>query len=210
MLFNPSTYFIIPGKSMNDHSQRGFLKRMSDKPDKDTNPIDPERRAFLNTAATAVGVLGVGACVWPLLHSMNPSKDVLSQATTDVDLSKIAKGSATTVMWRGKPVFIKHRTEAEIKTVVDVKLSDLIDPQEDKIRVKNPEWLVVIGVCTHLGCVPSGQKTTENKGDFGGWFCPCHGSEYDASGRVRKGPAPKNLEIPPYSFINDGKALRIG
>jgi ubiquinol-cytochrome c reductase iron-sulfur subunit len=171
---------------------------------------NPGRREFLTATATVAGALGVGACVWPLINSMNPSKDVLSMGTTDVDISKIAKGGSLTVMWRGKPVFIKHRTEAEIETLANVKPEDLLDPEEDKKRAKNPQWLVVIGVCTHLGCVPNGQKPSENKGSFGGWFCPCHGSEYDASGRVRKGPAPKNLEIPPYTFVNDGKTIRIG
>ena len=183
---------------------------MSDKDNKKDEIIDVERRSFLNAAATTAGIVGIGACVWPLVSSMNPSKDVLSQATTDVDLAKIPVGDATTVMWRGKPVFIKHRTEKEISDMKNVELEKLLDPQKDLDRVQKPEWLIVVGVCTHLGCVPSGQKMTENRGSFGGWFCPCHGSEYDASGRVRKGPAPKNLEVPPYAFVSDGKVLRIG
>ncbi len=180
------------------------------KKNEDEKLENPGRREFLTATAAAAGLLGVGACVWPLINSMNPSKDVLSLGTMDVDISKIEKGHGITVMWRGKPVFIKHRTDEEIKSVQSVALSELIDPAEDKSRAKNPSWLVVIGVCTHLGCVPNGQKASDNKGSFGGWFCPCHGSEYDVSGRVRKGPAPKNLEIPPYTFVNDGKTIRIG
>ena len=177
---------------------------------KDDELENPERRQFLMATATAAGLLGVGACIWPLISSMNPSKDVLSLGSTDIDISRIEKGQAITIMWRGKPVFIKHRTDEEIKTAQSVPLSELLDPEEDNSRATNPAWLVVIGICTHLGCVPSGQKASDNKGTFGGWLCPCHGSEYDSSGRVRKGPAPKNLQIPPYTFVNDGKTIRIG
>lgn len=176
---------------------------------KDT-PQDPQRREFLKSTAIAATAVGVGACAWPLINSMNPSKDVLSNASLDVDIGKMVPGDAITVMWRGKPVFIKHRTDEEIKTAQNTSLDQLMDPQTDGERFKDPKWLVVIGVCTHLGCVPSGQKPSENKGAFGGWFCPCHGSEYDISGRVRKGPAPKNLETPPHTFINNGKTIRIG
>ena len=140
---------------------------------------------------------------------MNPAKDVLAQATTEVNLSGIQPGQAITVLWQGKPVFIRHRTPEEIKTAQDTPLKDLPDPQEDNARVKNTAWLVVVGICTHLGCIPSGQKPGDTRGIFGGWFCPCHGSVYDTSGRIRQGPAPKNLEVPPYTFLSD-TVLRIG
>jgi ubiquinol-cytochrome c reductase iron-sulfur subunit len=119
------------------------------------------------------------------------------------------EGQAITVVWRGKPVFIRHRTEKEIATARDVAAGDLIDPQADEQRVQKPEWLVMVGVCTHLGCVPLGQKATDPHGEYGGWFCPCHGSHYDTSGRIRKGPAPLNLEIPPYEFLDDTR-IKIG
>jgi ubiquinol-cytochrome c reductase iron-sulfur subunit len=140
---------------------------------------------------------------------MNPAADTLALSTTEVDLSPIEAGQSITVVWQGKPVFIRRRTAAEIKEAQSVKMADLLDPEEDKARVKKPEWLVMVGVCTHLGCIPKGQKGTEPKGEFGGWFCPCHGSHYDTSGRIRKGPAPKNLPVPPYQFITD-KTVKIG
>lgn len=130
-------------------------------------------------------------------------------STTEVDISQIPKGEARTVMWRGKPVFIRHRTAEEIKMAESVEVADLIDKQTDDDRVQRPEWLIAVGICTHLGCVPVGQKVTEARGDYGGWFCPCHGSHYDTSGRIRKGPAPRNLEIPPYEFISD-TVIKIG
>ncbi|MFN7610986.1 MAG: ubiquinol-cytochrome c reductase iron-sulfur subunit, partial [bacterium] len=138
-----------------------------------------------------------------------PAADVLALSTTEVDLSKIPVGQSLTVMWRGKPVFVKHRTAEEIAAAKDVNVSQLPDPETDDVRVKKPEWLVAVGVCTHLGCVPTGQGMTDNKGEFNGWFCPCHGSAYDTSGRIRKGPAPKNLVVPPYAFLND-TTIKIG
>ena len=136
---------------------------------------------------------------------MNPDASTIAAgAPIDVDLSAIAEGSSVTVKWRGKPIFVRHRTPKEIKEAVDVTLAQLPDPQADAQRVKKPEWLVVIGVCTHLGCIPLG-----NQGEYDGWFCPCHGSAYDTSGRIRKGPAPKNLEVPNYAFASDTK-LTIG
>ena len=164
---------------------------------------DKSKRDFLGIASCAAGALGIGCLAYPFVNSMNPAADVQSGAEVEVDLKNIKSGNATTVMWRGKPVFIRRRTAKEIADVANTDIKQLIDPQSDKERVKNPEWLVVIGVCTHLGCVPSGQKATDNRGNFDGWFCPCHGSAYDASGRVRQGPAPKNLEIPPYVFLNE-------
>ena len=140
---------------------------------------------------------------------MNPAADTLALASTEVDVSKIVEGQAITVTWRGKPVFIRHRTADEIARANAIDGAELRDPEEDETRVQKPELLVVLGVCTHLGCVPLGQKTGEVKGEYEGWFCPCHGSHYDTSGRIRKGPAPTNLEVPPYEFLSDA-VIRIG
>ena len=163
-----------------------------------------QRRDFLFTASYALGAVGVGAAVWPLIDQMNPDASVKALSTTEVDISNVSLGKTITVLWRGKPVFIRKRTQKEINEAQNIKLEDLKDPQKDQDRVKKAEWLVMVGVCTHLGCVPLG-----NKGDFDGWFCPCHGSHYDTSGRVRKGPAPTNLEIPKYEFI-DNNTIKIG
>ena len=140
---------------------------------------------------------------WPIISSLNPSEDVLALSSIEVDLSQIEVGQAITVKWRGKPVFIRHRTPEEIKTAEDVDVATLRDPQPDSARVQKPEWLILVGVCTHLGCVPLGQKPSEPRGEYGGWFCPCHGSEYDTSGRIRRGPAPLNLPVPAYAFETD-------
>jgi ubiquinol-cytochrome c reductase iron-sulfur subunit len=140
---------------------------------------------------------------------MNPAADTLALSTTEVDLSSVAVGQAITVTWRGKPVFIRHRTQAEIDTARADDKADMKDPQADEKRVQKPEWLILLGICTHLGCVPLGQKPADPKGEFGGWFCPCHGSQYDTSGRIRKGPAPLNLAVPTYSFLTD-TSVRIG
>jgi ubiquinol-cytochrome c reductase iron-sulfur subunit len=172
-------------------------------------PKDPTKRDFLAMASGAVAVAGAAGAAWPLLDSLRPAADVLALSTTEVDLSKIPVGQSLTVMWRGKPVFVKHRTAEEIAAAKDVNVSQLPDPETDDVRVKKPEWLVAVGVCTHLGCVPTGQGMTDNKGEFNGWFCPCHGSAYDTSGRIRKGPAPKNLVVPPYAFLND-TTIKIG
>jgi ubiquinol-cytochrome c reductase iron-sulfur subunit len=165
------------------------------------------KRDFLQLVAGAGAVIGAGALAWPLIDSMNPSSDVLALSSVDVDVTPIPEGQAITVVWRGKPIFVRHRTAAEIKEAVDVKQSELIDPATDASRVKDGHdvWLVVIGICTHLGCVPLGNKPTDPRGDWGGWFCPCHGSQYDTSGRVRHGPAPLNLAVPPYKFASDTK-----
>lgn len=167
------------------------------------------RRDFLLYATTAVGAVGAAAALWPFVHSMNPAADTLALASIDVDLSPIEVGQAITVMWRGKPVFIRHRTEEEIQTARAVSLDDLRDPEPDEERVVKAEWLVMVGVCTHLGCIPLGQKPADPKGEFGGWFCPCHGSHYDTAGRIRKGPAPLNLVVPEYTFLDD-TTIRIG
>ena len=158
----------------------------------------PERREFLFTASYAVGAVGVGAVVWPLIDQMNPDASIKALASTEVDVSSVQPGKAITVLWRGKPVFIKRRTSEEIAEARAVKMEDLKDPQKDEDRAKDPEWLVMVGVCTHLGCVP-----LNDKGDYNGWFCPCHGSHYDTAGRIRKGPAPENLPVPLAIFIND-------
>ena len=142
---------------------------------------------------------------------MNPSKDVLAASSLEVDITSVVEGMGITVMWRGKPIFVRHRTPKEIKEAVDVTMGQLIDPQADSARVKpdHAQWIVLIGICTHLGCIPVGNKPTDNRGEYGGWFCPCHGSQYDTSGRVRHGPAPLNLAIPPYAFSSDTK-IKIG
>lgn len=175
----------------------------------DTSPEGGTRRDFLYLTAGAFGAVGTGIFAWPFIDSMNPSADTLAMATTEVDLAPIEVGQAITVVWRGKPVFIRHRTPEDIAAANNVDVASLRDPQPDSARVKKPEWLIMVGICTHLGCVPLGQKKTDPKGDFGGWFCPCHGSHYDSSGRVRKGPAPKNLNVPEYTFTSD-TTIRIG
>lgn len=160
-------------------------------------------------SAGAMAAVGTGSVVWPFISQMNPAADTLAMSTTEVDISTVEPGQAVTVMWRGKPVFIRRRTPEEIKEAEAVDVSTLRDKQPDADRVQKKEWLIVVGVCTHLGCVPLGQKTGDNRGEYGGWFCPCHGSVYDTSGRIRKGPAPKNLEVPKYAFLSD-TLVRIG
>jgi len=161
------------------------------------------RRDFINLLVNTTAVFGAAAVAWPIISSLNPSQDVLALASTEVDISQIEVGQAITVKWRGKPVFIRHRTPEEIKTAEETDINSLRDPQTDDQRVEKPEWLIVVGVCTHLGCVPQGQKPSEPRGQYGGWFCPCHGSEYDTSGRIRRGPAPLNLAVPTYVFESD-------
>ena len=163
-----------------------------------------KRREFIFTATYTVGAVGVGATVWPLVDQMNPDASVKALASTEVDISSVQPGKEITVLWRGKPVFIRRRTQDEIAEARSVKLEDLPHPEKDEDRAKNPEWLVMLGVCTHLGCVP-----LKEKGDFNGWFCPCHGSHYDTSGRIRKGPAPENMSIPDYEFL-DENTIKIG
>tara|TARA_B100000749_G_C18343419_1_gene430063 strand:+ start:210 stop:722 length:513 start_codon:yes stop_codon:yes gene_type:complete len=163
-----------------------------------------KRRDFIFTASYALGAVGVGVAVLPLIDQMNPDASVKALSSTEVDVSEVSPGQSITVLWRGKPVFIKRRTEEEISKARDVDLKELKDPEKDEDRAKNPEWLVMLGVCTHLGCVPLGDK-----GEYGGWFCPCHGSHYDTSGRIRKGPAPTNMEVPKYEFVNSN-TIKIG
>jgi len=166
--------------------------------------IQSERRDFLFTVTYTIGAVGVGAAIWPLIDQMNPGSSVKALATTEVDVSSVEVGKTIIVLWRGKPIFIRRRTKEEIEEASAVDLKDLKDPEKDEDRAKDPEWLVMVGVCTHLGCVPLGEK-----GEYNGWFCPCHGSHYDTSGRVRKGPAPNNLEIPKYEFV-DNNTIKIG
>jgi ubiquinol-cytochrome c reductase iron-sulfur subunit len=165
---------------------------------------NPNRRDFLFLATGAVGAVGAAAVVWPLVDQMNPDASTLALASIEVDTGAIAEGQIVTVKWRGGPVFIRHRTKKEIDDAVNAPLSELKDPQTDAERVKKPEWLIVVGVCTHLGCVPLGHE-----GPYDGWKCPCHGSIYDTSGRSRSGPAPLNLAVPEYAFLSDTK-VKIG
>lgn len=169
------------------------------------------RRDFIFLTAGAMGAVGAGSAAWPLIDSMNPAADTLALASTEVDISAVEPGQTITTVWRGKPVFIHRRPVDEVAKIREEAWQDLRDPQSDEDRVLkgHDEWLVLVGVCTHLGCIPKGVKAVEPKGDFGGYFCPCHGSHYDKSGRIRKGPAPKNLAVPPYSFVTD-KLIRIG
>ncbi|WP_374306332.1 ubiquinol-cytochrome c reductase iron-sulfur subunit [Methylocella sp.] len=167
-----------------------------------TTAEEPTRRDFLYIATAAVGAVGAAAVVWPLVAQMNPDASTLAAGTLEVDLSGVAVGQILTVKWRGKPIFVSHRTPAAIKAAEDVPLNQLKDPATDQSRVQKPEWLVVIGICTHLGCVPLG-----NQGPYNGFFCPCHGSVYDTSGRIRQGPAPANLVVPPYKFASATKIV---
>lgn len=169
------------------------------------------RRDFLVLTSVAMGAVAVGSAAWPLVDQMNPAADTLALATTEVDVSTIEEGQTITVVWRGKPVFVHRRPAAEIEKIRSEPWKDLRDPQSDEERVQkgHDQWLVLIGVCTHLGCIPMGSKVGQPKGDYNGFFCPCHGSHYDASGRIRKGPAPTNLAVPPYSFASD-TVIRIG
>ncbi|KAK3905945.1 Rieske [2Fe-2S] iron-sulfur domain-containing protein [Staphylotrichum tortipilum] len=157
---------------------------------------------FMVGTLGAISAAGAKSTVQEFLVNMSASADVLAMAKVEVDLASIPEGKNVIIKWRGKPVFIRHRTAAEIDEANQVNVASLRDPESDEQRVKRPEWLVMLGVCTHLGCVPIGEA-----GDFGGWFCPCHGSHYDISGRIRKGPAPLNLEIPAYDFSDDGKLV---
>ena len=168
---------------------------------------DPRRRDFINVAAASFAGVGALAIVLPLINQMNPSADVLAQSTTEVDLSKIEPGQAIKTSFRKQPLFVRNLTPKEIAEANAVPLSELRDPQTLAERTKpgKTNWLITLGVCTHLGCVPLGNGS----GDFDGWFCPCHGSHYDSAGRIMKGPAPKNLVIPPYEFASDTK-VKIG
>ncbi|WP_426165036.1 ubiquinol-cytochrome c reductase iron-sulfur subunit [Sandarakinorhabdus sp. DWP1-3-1] len=165
-------------------------------------PEGERRRDFLYVATGAFAAAGAAAVVVPLVNQMNPSADVLALASIDLDLTPIQPGQAVVVSWRGKPVFARQLTPAEIAEANKVDVKSLRDPQTLAERTKpgNEKWLITLGVCTHLGCVPLGAREGEKRGDFGGYFCPCHGSQYDTAGRIRGGPAPTNLEVPSYAF----------
>lgn len=169
----------------------------------------PARRDFLYYATAGAGTVAAGAAIWPLINSMNPSADVIALSSIEVDLDDVEVGMRITLTWQGKPVFIDRRTQEQIALARADDGAELIDPAMDADRAERPEWLIVIGVCTHLGCVPLGQNSGDPLGDWKGWFCPCHGSHYDTAGRIRKGPAPRNLDLPPYTFLTDTR-LRIG
>ncbi|MEA3040567.1 MAG: ubiquinol-cytochrome c reductase iron-sulfur subunit [Sphingomonadales bacterium] len=169
------------------------------------------RRDFINIAAVSFAGVGAVALVYPLVNQMNPSADVLALASIDVDVSAIQPGQAVKTIWRKQPIFIRHLTPQEIAAANAVPLGDLRDPQSlaDRTAEGKPQWLITLGVCTHLGCVPLGTAEGENRGDYGGYFCPCHGSHYDTAARVRRGPAPLNLQVPEYTFTTD-TTVRIG
>ncbi|WP_093811046.1 ubiquinol-cytochrome c reductase iron-sulfur subunit [Stappia sp. ES.058] len=180
--------------------------------------VEPTRRDFLYIATGAMGAVGAGALAWPFIHQMNPDQSALALASIEVDVSAVEPGQSIKVMWRGKPVFIRNRTETEVEEANAVPVDDLPDQMARNLNLSadatatdanrgvegNEALIVMVGVCTHLGCIPLGQA-----GDFGGWFCPCHGSHYDTAGRIRKGPAPENLLVPPFEFISD-EVIRIG
>lgn len=181
------------------------------------------RRDFLVVAASAFAAVGGAATLWPLVQQMNPDASTQALSSIEVDLSQIKEGQAVTVMWRGKPVFIRYRTKDEVAKAAATDLADLPDksarnealsekvPAIDANRVKKGKenWLVLVGICTHLGCIPKGQGLSDIRGDFSGWFCVCHGSHYDTSGRIRRGPAPRNLDVPSYQFVSD-TLIKIG
>jgi ubiquinol-cytochrome c reductase iron-sulfur subunit len=167
---------------------------------------DPNRRDFIHIAAGVAAIGAAAGLVWPLIDQMNPSADTLALASVEFDLTKVAPGQQVVIKWRGKPLFVRNRTPAEIAKAIKDDGASLKDPQPDEARHKpgKAQWLVLVGTCTHLGCVP-----TFGGGEYGGWFCPCHGSHYDTSGRIRKGPAPLNLQVPDYAFLSDTK-VKIG
>ncbi|MBV1900848.1 MAG: ubiquinol-cytochrome c reductase iron-sulfur subunit [Kordiimonadaceae bacterium] len=169
------------------------------------------RRDFLHIAAAGGAAVGTAMVMWPFVDQMNPAADTLALSTVEIDISSIAEGESIVVKWRGKPIFIRHRTTAEIAEARTVDIASLVDKETDEERITEGKdaWLILVGTCTHLGCVPLGSKSGDDKGEYGGWFCPCHGSHYDTSGRIRKGPAPRNMEIPDYAFLSD-TLIKIG
>jgi ubiquinol-cytochrome c reductase iron-sulfur subunit len=177
---------------------------------------EPNRRDFIVIAAQAFAGVGAALALWPFIHQMNPDASTQAAASIEVDLAPVKEGQAITVSWRGKPVFIRNRTAAEVEAARAVRLSDLKDPvarnealpdraratDENRTKRDKENWLVLVGICTHLGCIPKGQSMGDARGDYGGWFCPCHGSHYDTAGRIRFGPAPQNLAVPNYEFLS--------
>jgi ubiquinol-cytochrome c reductase iron-sulfur subunit len=188
-----------------------------------TDAEDPDRRDFLILAANAFVAVGGAVTLWPFIDQMNPDAGTQALSSIEVDVAPIKEGQAITVLWRGKPVFIRHRTPQEIESAKAVVVTDLRDEyarNEDlptdalatdlnRTKAGHENWIIMVGICTHLGCIPKGQSLGDKKGDYNGWFCPCHGSHYDTAGRIRKGPAPRNLEVPVYQFISDTK-VKIG
>jgi ubiquinol-cytochrome c reductase iron-sulfur subunit len=184
---------------------------------------EPDRRDFLVIAGSAFAAVGAAATLWPFVAQMNPDASTQALASVEIDLAPVKEGQAITAMWRGKPIFIRNRTKDEIAAATAVDPATLPDPSArndllpesapalDINRTKSGKenWLIMVGICTHLGCIPKGQALGDSRGEFGGWFCPCHGSHYDTAGRIRKGPAPRNLEVPPYEFVSDTK-IKIG
>jgi ubiquinol-cytochrome c reductase iron-sulfur subunit len=184
---------------------------------------EPNRRDFIVILAQAFAGVGAAVALWPFIHQMNPDASTQALASIEVDLSPVKEGQAITVSWRGKPVFIRNRTADEVKAAKAVKITDLKDPvarneglfdraratDENRTKKDHENWLVLIGICTHLGCIPKGQSMGDSRGDYGGWFCPCHGSHYDTAGRIRLGPAPQNLWVPPYEFVSN-TLIKIG
>ncbi len=188
------------------HQHTSSCSHSGDNTDSQQHEDGTTRRDFMLLTASALGAVGAGVAAWPLVNSMNPAADVLALSSIEVDLSAVQPGQTIKVKWRGVPVFIRHRTAEDIEAARAVQMSELKDPEADQARVKQgkDQWLVMVGVCTHLGCIP-----LADSGDYKGWFCPCHGSHYDSSGRIRKGPAPKNLHVPEYSFLSDNR-IKIG
>jgi ubiquinol-cytochrome c reductase iron-sulfur subunit len=184
---------------------------------------EPNRRDFIVILAQAFAGVGAAVALWPFIHQMNPDASTQALASIEVDLSPVKEGQAITVSWRGKPVFIRNRTPDEVKAAQAVNVADLKDQlarneglfdraratDQNRTKQGKENWLVLIGICTHLGCIPKGQSMADAKGDYGGWFCPCHGSHYDTAGRIRLGPAPQNLYVPPYEFVSD-TMIKIG
>lgn len=183
-------------------SQRTFEMQASSSDSLFEETPEVRRRDFLNIAAVSFAGIGGVIAIAPLLVQMAPSADVLAQATTEIDISKVQVGQRIKALWRKQPIFVAHLTPQEISEAQAVPLTSLRDPQTLQERTKpgHLSWLVVVGVCTHLGCIPLGTAEGENRGKYGGYFCPCHGSQYDTAARIRQGPAPKNLYVPPYKF----------
>lgn len=177
----------------------------------DHDAIDEDKRDFIHIMTGAVAAVGAGALAWPMVNQMAMASDTKAAGSIEIDLANIEEGEQVKALWRGKPVFVRHRTAAEIEEADGVDLGQLKDPETDNERIRpnlkgeiDPRFLVMVGVCTHFGCVPtSEQNAVDPEGEYGGWYCPCHGSHYDTAGRIRKGPAPANLVIPPYEFVND-------
>lgn len=172
-------------------------------------PAPETRRDFLVLTTGVVAATGLALAAWPFIDSMNPSADTLAISFVELDLEPVEIGQRVTAVWQGKPIFVDHRPPERIALAKADDKAELIDPEPDSARAQREEWLIVIGICTHLGCIPLGQRNGEPRGGWAGWFCPCHGSHYDTAGRIRKGPAPRNLDLPPYRFLSD-TTIRIG